>query len=138
MKRSILTTLALAIAAASLSPVAAQTQTMDPDAIAAEIEARMTQTIERLNLTDAQAEDFQVIMQDANEKRAQVIQNANLEESRSFRKMRQLRSDMQQIDKETMAQLSSVLSAEQMSEYEVIRDEQRAAMKERMRNRQGT
>jgi len=124
------------LASLTVSPLAAQEQTPDRAAMAAEAEARMAEAKERLNLTEEQAAQVEVILQETNEKRAQVFQNANLQEGRSFRKMRQLRSDMQEVDKEATQRMAQVLDDEQMREYETIKEEQRAEMKERMRNRQ--
>lgn len=124
------------LASVSFSTVAAQDQTPDRAAMAAEVEARMAAAKERLNLSDDQAAQVEVILQETNEKRSQIFEDANLQEGRSFRKMRQLRSDMQELNEETTERMAEVLDDEQMREYEKMKEEQRAEMKERMRNRQ--
>ncbi|MEO0871233.1 MAG: hypothetical protein AAFY19_04625 [Pseudomonadota bacterium] len=124
------------LASLTLSPLAAQDQMPDRSAMAAEAEARMAEAKERLNLTEEQAAQVEVILQETNEKRSQAFQNANLQEGRNFRKMRQLRSDMKEVDKEATDRMAAVLDDEQMREYEAIKAEQRAEMKERMQNRQ--
>lgn len=124
------------LASLTLSPLAAQDQMPDRSAMVAEAEARMAEAKERLNLTEEQAAQVEVILQETNEKRSQVFQNANLQEGRNFRKMRQLRSDMKEVDKEATDRMAAVLDDEQMREYEAMKAEQRAEMKERMQNRQ--
>ena len=135
MKRNAVLPALLIAAAVTAAPLSAQNTTPDREAMAEQMQARMAEAKERLNLTEEQSEQVEIIFQENAEKRAEIMEEADLDGSRNFRKMRKLRGQMKDLDKETTAQLADVLNEEQMAEYERIKEENRAEMRERMQNR---
>lgn len=51
--------------------------------------------------------------------------------------MRSLRSDMQAIREDTSRKLATILSGEQLAEWQVIEEEQRVEFRKRMQARRG-
>ena len=119
-------------------------QQADPDR-AAELEARIEQTKQRLNLTDEQLAQIEPILESSFEATALVLENHGIDlnpdvsrdqrERPGFRKMRAVSKDLQAVREETAAEMAEVLTAEQMEEYRKIQEERRVALRERIRAR---
>jgi len=116
--------------AATAAPVAAKEPVPNREAMTEQMQARMAEAKERLNLTEEQEQQVEAIFQENADKRAQIVEEGDFDGSRNFRKMRKLRGQMKELEKETTAQLSEVLTEEQMAEYELIKQENRAEMRE--------
>jgi predicted transcriptional regulator len=95
-----------------------------------EVIERMTY---RLDLTEEQAADIEPIIEESLEKKRQVY-NEYRDQGQSTRQS--MRGEMQAIGDETQAQLSTILTDEQMETLRTIREEKRARMETRM-NRPG-
>lgn len=131
-----------AIIAASLflaSPSLAQDPPMDREAAAAEMQQRREEIAERLNLTEEQKVKVEPILQESAKQRQAIMEKYGVTGEKrpnmSFRKMRKMRGEMNDLRDETNKNLSEILTDEQMDEYETIQDEQRAAMRERIQKR---
>lgn len=119
-------------------------QQADPDRIA-ELEARIEQTKQRLNLTDEQLAQIEPILESSFEATALVLENHGIDlnpdvprdqrERPGLRKMRAVSKDLQAVREETAAEMAEVLTAEQMEEYRKIQEERRVALRERIRAR---
>ena len=131
---------ALFVAAAlSAMPASAQSESVDREAAAEQIQQRVEETAARLNLTDEQKPEVEAIIRDSAEKRQAVLESFGFKDGNrpkmNPRKMRSMRGQMNEIADETTEKLSAVLTDAQMAEYEQIKEEQRAAMRERIKNR---
>ena len=124
--------------AATAAPVAAQEAVPNREAMTEQMQARMAEAKERLNLTDEQEQQVEAIFKENADKRAQIVEEGDFDGSRNFRKMRKFRGQMKELEKETTAQLAEVLTEEQMAEYELIKQENRAEMREKMQNRRNS
>ncbi len=101
----------------------------------------MLQIFERLELTDEQIEQVEPVLQESARARRDIMakygmdprsrQNAESKPSRS--QMMAMRNEMEAVRKKTFAELEQILNAEQLEEFDVIRQERRAEMRERMR-----
>lgn len=97
---------------------------------------------QRLNLTDAQQEKMDVILEDSYRKQQAVLEkhgiaanNAQKREKLGLRKARQLGKDMADVRKDTRAAASEVLSEAQLAEFDKIQDERKAERRARLRER---
>ena len=117
-------------------------QQADPDRVA-ELEARVEQTRERLNLTDEQVAQIEPILESSFEASMLVLENHGIDlsvprdqrERPGFRKMRAIAKDMKAVRQETAEEMAEILSVEQMEEYRKIQEERRAELREQIRAR---
>ena len=128
-----------AVVFAAVSPAAAQSDDVDREKLAKEIEARVQTVSERLDLTEAQKPEIEGILRDSIEQRMAILKSFGIEEGSQpklrMRQARDLRSQLQALSEKTTAKLAGVLTDKQMSEYAKIQEEQRAAMREKIQNR---
>lgn len=111
---------------------------------AADLEGRLQEMQERLNLGDAQIEQMAPIMEGAIRKRREIMArygidpaNRNGSTSRpSLRKMRAMKQELAVVQSDTRAALAPILSDTQMAEFERMQEERLAGMRERMRGSQ--
>ena len=141
---TVLTALAaLVIVMTSLSAGAAEQERRLSDAQLAQVEERLAEARERLDLTAEQEEAIKPILRDGAERSGEVFAGYGVtadtlgsKEGRlSFREMRRLRGDMDAVRAETRASLAEVLSAEQMETWDELAEESRARMREQIRSR---
>ena len=101
----------------------------------------MQQTFERLELTDEQIERVEPILQESARARRDIMakygmdprSRHNAESKPAPSQMKAMRNEMEAVRKKTFAELEQILSAEQLEEFNLIREERRAEMRERMR-----
>ncbi|MEM9384442.1 MAG: hypothetical protein AAGA68_05230 [Pseudomonadota bacterium] len=130
----LLFTLALALAAAISSAQPTQTQ-QD------ELQQRLSNVAERLELTDEQKVQIEPIITESFARQQQVLAKYGIDpgasgSSRSRpspRTMRKLRSDMQGVRSSTREQLDGILSDAQMQEYARLQEEMQAQMRSKVR-----
>jgi Spy/CpxP family protein refolding chaperone len=131
-----------AIIASSLflaSSALAQDPSLDREAAAADMQQRREEIAERLNLTEEQKVKIDPILRESAKQRQAIMAKYGVtgegRPNMSFRKMRKMRGEMNDLTDDTKKNLSGILTDEQMDEYETIQDEQRSAMRERMKKR---
>jgi len=97
---------------------------------------------DRLNLTEEQSEKFEPIILYQWEKRMAVMKKhgisreSNLSKKKiGFRQLREIKKDMDKINKEIEKHLVNILSKEQMDEYNKIQAENRVEMRSRLRGK---
>ena len=95
---------------------------------------------DRLNLTEEQSEEFEPIILYQWEKRMAVMKKhgisreSNLSKKKiGFRQLREIKKDMDKINKEIEKKLIKVLSKDQLVEYNKIQEENRIEMRARLR-----
>ena len=95
---------------------------------------------DRLNLTEEQSEKFEPIILYQWEKRQAVMKKhgisreSNLSKKKiGFRQLREIKKDMDKINKEIEKKLIKVLSSDQLVEYKKIQEENRIEMRARLR-----
>lgn len=95
---------------------------------------------DRLNLTEEQSEKFEPIILYQWEKRMAVMKKhgisreSNLSKKKiGFRQLREIKKDMDKINKEIEKKLIKVLSSDQLVEYKKIQEENRIEMRARLR-----
>ena len=102
---------------------------------------RMEETKQRLALTDEQVEQVKPVMESAAQQQKEILAKygVNLDDPNGQRprlgmmQARQMRSEIQKVNKDMLAQLDGVLTEEQLKELKKIQDERRAEMKQRIR-----
>ncbi len=123
---------------------AAQTQLTDEQL--AQFEQRFAATQARLNLSEEQKTQIRPILEASAEARRHVLEKHGVDfsnrgtansERLGFRKMRALRSDMQEVREDTQKELAGILNQEQLAEWQVIQEEQRAEFRKRMQAQRG-
>lgn len=97
-------------------------------------EAAIKDMIEKLDLTDEQADRVIPILRKSNHRRRKLLEDAR-QGGRGA--MQSARSQLETIDGETEEQLESILTEEQMKKYKKILEEQRQERRERMREQRG-
>ena len=102
----------------------------------ARAEAYLDTVSARLDLSAQQEEEVRPVLARSLRERVELMREFR-EAGRNRESVRQLRSDAQAIERETKAELEIMLTEEQMAEYEELRAEERAQMRERMRQRRG-
>jgi len=126
-------------AAVAATPASVHAEEIDREAAAEQIEQRLQKTVERLNLTGEQKAEVEAILRDSAEKRQVVLESYGFKNGERpklrVRQMRSMRGELNEISEGTTRQLSTVLSDAQMAEYEIIKEEQKAAMRERIQSR---
>ena len=95
---------------------------------------------DRLNLTEEQSEKFEPIILYQWEKRMAVMKKhgisreSNLSKKKiGFRQLREIKKDMDKINKEIEKKLIKVLNNDQLLEYKKIQEENRIEMRARLR-----
>jgi len=95
---------------------------------------------DRLNLTEDQSEKFEPIILYQWEKRMAVMKKhgisreSNLSKKKiGFRQLREIKKDMDKINKEIEKKLIKVLNKDQLVEYKKIQEENRIEMRARLR-----
>ena len=95
---------------------------------------------DRLNLTEEQSEEFEPIILYQWEKRMAVMKKygisreSNLSKKKiGFRQLREIKKDMDKINKEIEKKLIKVLNKDQLVEYKKIQEENRIEMRARLR-----
>ena len=95
---------------------------------------------DRLNLTEEQSEKFEPIILYQWEKRMAVMKKngisreSNLSKKKiGFRQLREIKKDMDKINKEIEKKLIKVLNKDQLIEYKKIQEENRIEMRARLR-----
>ncbi len=131
---------ALFVAAALVAlPVSAQSGNIDRAAAAEEIEQRLKKTAERLNVTEEQKPEVEAILRESALKRQAVLESYGFKDGNkpdmSRRQLRSMRGELNKVSEATTTKLSAILSDVQMAEYEKIKEEQKAAMREQIQGR---
>lgn len=95
---------------------------------------------DRLNLTEEQSEKFEPIILYQSEKRLAVMKKhgisreSNLSKKKiGFRQLREIKKDMDKINKDIEKKLIKVLNKDQLVEYKKIQEENRIEMRARLR-----
>ena len=95
---------------------------------------------DRLNLTEEQSEKFEPIILYQREKRMAVMKKhgisreSNLSKKKiGFRQLREIKKDMDKINKEIEKKLIKVLNKDQLVEYKKIQEENRIEMRAQLR-----
>jgi hypothetical protein len=97
-------------------------------------EAAIKDMIEKLELTDEQADRAIPILRKSARRRRKVLEYA---QQGGMNSRQEMRSHMETIDEETEEQLASILTEEQMKRYREIIEEQRREKREQMRKEGG-
>ncbi len=139
--KNFMSILSLLIVSATLTfSFNAQSQeTEDP---IAKLENRIAETKKRLNLTPEQEEQLTPIIEKSMDERLALLEKHGFKRDQgaerkrpSFSQMRALRSDMQELNEQTRESLAKILTEDQLEEWDDIQEENRAQMRERIRNR---
>lgn len=104
-------------------------------------EQRLTEARTRLNLTDQQAEAMRPILSKNLQAAKSVLESYGIDmddpqaqhDKLGFRKARQLGKEMDAIRAATLEDLAPILDEAQLAEYKQIQQENKAAMRERIR-----
>lgn len=94
----------------------------------ASIEQRLSHLKEALALTDEQVEQVRPILEEEKEKRQNLRSNVSLNNDRSA-----MREKMMEIREETKKQLGSILTPEQLEQFDQIKQKGKRGGKRRMR-----
>jgi Spy/CpxP family protein refolding chaperone len=116
-----------------------QAQQADPDRLD-ELDARIEQTRQRLNLTDEQSVQIDPILESNFHASMLVLESHGIDlsvprEQRArpnFREMRAIGKELQAVREETAEEMAEILTEEQMEEYRKIQVERRAEMREQI------
>ncbi len=126
-------------AALAASPASAQPENVDREAVAEQIQQRVLETKERLQITEEQAPVVQEILRESAERRFAILEKYGFGDgerpSLSFREKRKLRGEINNVNQDTLGRLSEVLTDDQLQEYKKIQEERRAEMRERLQSR---
>jgi hypothetical protein len=128
----------LAVALLAATAAIAEDKSM-PSAEAVE---RLAQARERLSLTDEQVEQIKPVMEESFAERNAILASYGIDLDNpggsgrpSFRQARAMRGEMEAVRSDTLAKLDGILSQEQLEEFKLMQEEQRAEMRERMKAR---
>lgn len=108
---------------------------------AAATEQRMEETRERLNLSDEQAEQLAPVMKSSKEARERVLSRYGIDPTSEngtarklgFKKMRAMRSELQDINGAMLDAVEDILDDEQFDEFKRIQKERQDQMRQRLR-----
>ena len=116
-----------------------------PDRIepGARFQQRLKEARTRLGLTDRQVEQVRPILRAGFEDRLEVLQKHGIDigsrpgtsRQLGFRELRRLRRGLDAVRKRTLENLDAVLSEAQLKTYKQIQEENRKALRERLRQR---
>lgn len=106
-----------------------------------DIQVKLVQTKQRLNLTDEQFAEMRPILKTSLEETKAVLDKHGIDlsipkEQRdrpSFREMRKIGKDLKVVRESTTARLAEVLSEKQLDTYKEIQEERRKQMREQIR-----
>jgi len=122
------------------APVFAQDMRQPSEDQRAQFEARLQETRDRLGLTPEQEEAVRPILVSSLEESARILQSYGFDgDSRpdlSLRERRKLRVELRGLREQTDRALSTVLTSQQLAEYDRIRDERQDELRARYRSRQ--
>ena len=97
--------------------------------------------ISRLKLTDNQNDQLMPIFLDIFQKRQSIMKKNGVDfksgssgERIGIKQLRSIKKEMDKLNKQTIKQLEKVLSKEQLNEFKKFQEEQRAEMRNRLRN----
>jgi len=101
--------------------------------------AQMAETQERLQLTDEQTEAVRPILEDAYLQQQAILENYGIDlentndaDRPGRRTLLRMRSDMNDVHKETKKKLEDILTGEHMGLWEELSEERRAKMREKL------
>lgn len=128
--------------AALIAMLAAGSPAIAEDDRAAQARDQMEQTIEQLELTDEQIERVKPILEDSWASQQAIMAKYGIDpESHAgsgkqldMRQARAMRKELNEVQQDMNAELTTILSAEQLEKFEVIQQERRDQMRERMRS----
>ncbi len=131
--RALLAAITLGVIAAAS---AAQAQELSDEQMA-QLQERVQEMVQRLELTDDQLAALEPIIRESMESRRAIMESYGLGDGQrpSPRKLRGMRGEMQEVQEATQAEVSEILSDEQMDEYLAIQEERRDEMRAEMRSR---
>jgi len=129
----------VALAGAVLTAPASAQDARQPSAVQrAQFEARLQETRDRLGLTPEQEETVHPILVNSLEGSARILQRYGFDgETRpdlSLRDRRKLRVELEALREQTDEALSTVLTPEQLTRYERIREERQDELRSRYRS----
>lgn len=108
----------------------------------ANYQARIEQAKQRLNLTSEQEKDIAPILEQSGKQRIALLDKHGIKRSKSgekkrpsFSQMMALKEDMEKLNAETREQLASILTDEQLAEWDKIQQESKEKMRKKMRSR---
>lgn len=117
----------------------ATAQEPDREAAKQEFKETVTDTMERLELTDEQKPRVQEILTESMGKRMAILDSYGVKEGEKpnlgLRQLRSMRGEMNEVREDTLSKMGGVLTADQLAEFKVIQEEMQAKMRERMRAR---
>lgn len=134
--------LAFVGAAAAFTPAAsamafAQSSEEVQAQLEAQLEAQFEETAERLDLTPQQKAELTPILMDSMEQRTEIMEEAGIESGQrpTRQQMMTMRTDLQTLQKDTIEQVSAILTDEQMEEFMLIQQERADEMRAQMQGR---
>lgn len=100
---------------------------------------RLEDTRQRLNLTEEQRVTLEPILRESFEKRAAILNKYGVSRDsgsrQSLRQLRAMRGELDTVRNQTEKEVAKILDNRQMAEFLKIQEENRAAMRERIRDR---
>jgi len=108
----------------------------------AEVKRQVEQIKTRLNLTDKQKEQVTPIFEGSMSKRQAILSDYGIDldsyeiksgENLGFRKALKLKNEMEELREQTLTELETVLTDEQLAEYEEIQEEIASKIRSRVR-----
>lgn len=108
----------------------------------AEVKQQVEQIKTRLNLTDKQKEQVTPIFEGSMSKRQAILSDYGIDldsyeiksgENLGFRKALKLKNEMEELREQTLTELETVLTDEQLAEYEEIQEEIASKIRSRVR-----
>lgn len=125
--------------ALAASTISAQAENVDREAADEQIQQRVLETKERLQITEEQAPVVQEILKESAERRFAILEKYGFGDgerpSLNFREKRRLRSEINDVNEDTLERLSEILTDDQLEEYKKIQEERGAEMRERLQSR---
>ncbi len=109
----------------------------------AAIEERIDEIVERLELSDEQIEQISPILQDSMERQRAILESYGVDPANrgeggqrpGMRKARAMRKEMSEVREDSRGAMAEFLSDEQMDELQLIQEERRDALREKIRGR---
>jgi hypothetical protein len=108
---------------------------------AAQVEQRMEEVRERLDLSDEQLQQMMPVIEESMEKRRSILTSygidpenrANAKDKLGLRKALAMKKELDAVRTDTLRALDGVLTNEQLQEFKRIQAERQSEMRERMR-----
>ncbi|MGD9263540.1 MAG: hypothetical protein PVG88_04300 [Methyloceanibacter sp.] len=108
----------------------------------AQVEQRMEEVRERLNLSDEQIDQMTPVLEESMEKRQAVLSSygidpenrANAKGKLGLRKALAMKKELNAIRTDTLRALNDVLTDEQLEEFKLMQAERQSEMRERIRS----